>query len=607
MSDGPSTPSSCATSHVHLLHDAHLSPDATETLGEGMCQLSLHSQACLAYLPVELLLAVTPTLEKRDWLALARTCQRLANVLVPELDRYGGKREDYYALWHACVTNNPDVLLHQIALDPSSVNVYFPCHFRHRVLKHPHGMNMTPLAVSITVGSLTAAEILLAHGADPNRPDKQPVMDDQLLLYPINWASVSKFECSVPLIRMLKACSADMNQLPEDVTACAPKCASGMQCAPIFRVLGLDLPRPHASRRRKQTTCDMYNNDLRKLQCLRLRQLTALLECGADPNGLFREGRESPIFFLLSSLAHYTPSFYFSDRLIVSHEANDQAHLMNEIVVSFLSILRDFGAVLSSLGNIKCRGSTVHPETPLHTVCRLDDWHKPLICWFLDNGISINSLDKARRTPLMIYCRSRFTDIDWFRWFLSNNPDINHQDMLGRTALHELCDNEELWPQVKEKAVRMLLDTGADPTLLNMEGGAPGHRIHNTKHCRSRYEDVGLMLRCATKQWKERCRDREKLKPENEAMGANTQSDSREDDHRSEHGNSQAEALISHRACRRGSQWGSQTNDQGASRKDNKSLRGSRRGYRGTNRRGYRGGYHGNQGDRPRGQPSQNL
>jgi ankyrin repeat protein len=594
------------------LHEPHPAATVFENLDERLGQLSLQEIGSLAspvnlpYLPPEVLLEVLKWLEKRDWLSLARSCRRLSHISVPELDKYSMEKgkNHRYALWYACVANKPDVLLRQIALDPKVIHGYFTRHFAHKILTCAFGRNMTPLAVAIAVGNGAIVKLLLAHGADPNRLDRCPVLDNQVLYHPINWAATSPHESSVPIIRMLRDYSADMDQLPKAVTGGASARTRDVRCAPIFRILTLEKPLLHPSRQMWTTNCEMYNNDLQALQGLRLRQLATLLACGADPDQRYGGDGETPIFFLLANLAHYTPSFYFSDRLILSHEADAQADLINEIVVSFLDTLCQFGANLELLGNMYCPSDAaharyaVHPETPLHAACRLNDRHKPIIRWFLDHGVSINSLDGARRTPLMVYCRSRFTNLDQFRWFLSCGPIINDQDMQGHTALHELCDNEELRPQVKEKAVRMLLNQGADPTLLNVAGHAPGHKIYTLSMIGGRLprdRDVLLMLRDATKKREAWRREWEKRKQENKAMDINTRSDTREDDDGSEHGSGQAKNHVGHRANRPGS---------------NRNRRGSARTYRGNHRKsdrgGHRGGHHGNQDDRSRDQLSQN-
>ncbi|KAI0102650.1 hypothetical protein GGR51DRAFT_573881 [Nemania sp. FL0031] len=500
---------------LSAVHEAYPAMPVAEGLCEGIDGMTLHEPAApanLAAMPTEIILEILAILdEKRDWVALARTCLRLSEVVVPELDKYTVTAGGYYALWYACIANKPAILLHHVALDPAVVDRYFTRSFYHERVGRTFGKNMTPLAVAAVEGRDAIVRLLLAHGADANRPDRCPVLEDPVLWYPINWAVTCKRKTSVSIIKMLKAHSANVNQVPRDLTGGVSECAKGIKCAPIFRVLMLEKPCTRSSQISQSTTCETFNKDLQKIQDIRLRQLIALLENGADPNQRYDEDFVTPIFFLLTSLATYTPSFYFDNRLMLSDEAENQTNLVNEIAVVFLDTLRNFGADISQLGHIyyyreqfaRCI-SAAYPETPLHVACRLNDRHKPIIHWFLRNGLSINALGRAESTPLMAYCNSKFTDLDQFRQFLRYRPLINHQDILGRTALHDLCENCGLQPQVMEKAVRMMLNRGANPTLLSNDGRAPGQGIESTGTRITPYEDVLLMLQDECKRWERR-------------------------------------------------------------------------------------------------------
>ncbi|KAI1193131.1 hypothetical protein F5X97DRAFT_315204 [Nemania serpens] len=499
---------------------ARLAATVSEDTSEGPSKIATHEPATLATLPPELVLAVLGLLKaKKEWLALARTCRRVSDVVVSELDKYNVTKGKYYALWYACVANKPDILLRHISHDATVVNRYFARSFRTKRRGFHFGQDMTPLAVAIIAGRDNIVRLLLANGADANRPDRRPVLTNEVLLYPINWAVTSEYESSVSIIKMLKAHSADMNQVPKDFFEGVPEYPRGMKCAPIFRLLMLEMPQPRTSRRERPTSCETFNDDLQRIQDLRRRQLVALLQSGADLNKRYDWDLVTPIFFLLTCLSTYTPTFYFEDRLMLSQEGDAQADLVNNIVTSFLDILRDFGADISLLGNlyfyrepVARRISAAYPETPLHATCRLNDRHKPVINWFLRNGIPINSLGQAQSTPLMAYCGSKFTDVSKFQEFLNGGAMVNHQDILGRTALHDLCANSELQPQVKEKAVRMMLDMGADPTVLNYEGRVPAEEIDCKEGVCSKQDGVLTMIREASGEWEAWYRKREKRK-----------------------------------------------------------------------------------------------
>ncbi|GAP84425.1 putative ankyrin repeat-containing protein [Rosellinia necatrix] len=468
-------------------------------------QMTLDEPASLATLPPEIVLNILGSLDTRDWFSLARTCRRLSIVAVAELDKYNAEEGEYYAVWYACVANKPAILLHQIAHDVTIVNRYFTSNFSNKRVDFRFGRDMTPLAVSILAARDAIVRILLANGADPNLPDRKPILGNEVLWYPINWAVIPKRKSSVPIIKLLSGHGADMNQVPKIYAERVSGYPKGLRCPPIFRLLTLEKPRFH-SVHGKPTTCETFNRDLCKIQDLRLRQLIALLQSGANPNQQYDRDLVTPIFFLLTSLATYTPSFYFENRLILSHEGDAQADIINEIVVSFLDTLHRFGADIYGLGN-----TYVYPrpligdkpfdntETPLHAACRLNDRHKPIISWFLRNGASIESCSQTKKTPFMDYCSSIFTDVDMFREFLGNRPIINSKDALGRTALHYLCANHRLWPQVKEKAVRIILDRGADPTAVDLSGHIPADDVLLPDMASSPEEDVIIMLEKAVR------------------------------------------------------------------------------------------------------------
>ncbi|KAI1748864.1 hypothetical protein F4782DRAFT_339705 [Xylaria castorea] len=552
---------------------AHASNDESKLSCEELSSLTAHEPASLVTVPAEIVINILGYLgAKKDWLCLAGTCQRVSNFVVAELDKYSVEDGDYYAVWYACVANKPAILLRHIALDATVVNRHFTRNFQRERLRrvkfrskwrfYPQlrvfGKGMTPLAVAIVAGSEAIAQVLLVNGADPNRQDLRSI-SNSIPWHPIHWAVASKHESSVATIRMLGVHSANMNQVPEASMNGIFEYQKYIGCAPIFSLLMLQKPQWDSGGKR-QTNCEEFNNDLRQLQGLRLRQLEALLQCGADPNVRNELDAVTPVFFLLSNLAIYNPSFYFEKSVTLSHEEDEQANVINEIATSFLDVLRDFGADICELGRsyfyheiLDSRIYVVSPETPLHTACRLKDRHKPIIDWFLRNGLSIDSLSRAQSTPLMVYCRSAFTDLDLFRKFLRNGPLINHSDTLGRTALHHLCANTKLRPQVMEKAVKMMLDRGADPTFMSNDGHVPAKELNpvkpnpgerNSREPDSPYTDVLAMLEMATKVWNKRARKREEQESKNNEGLALARSGSQGD--RADNWRSDRERRVSH-------------------------------------------------------------
>ncbi|KAI0505608.1 ankyrin repeat-containing domain protein [Xylaria bambusicola] len=427
--------------------------------------------------PPEVILDILSHLKKkRDWFALARTCRHASVVIVPELDKFNSDEGLDYAFWYSCVASNFAILEPYIARDRAVVNRHFTRDFTNKRMKFPCGKGMTPLAVAILSGRDLVVQLLLRNGADPNLPDRAPMSPNSVIWYPINWAVASKHESSIAIIKMLKDYSANINQEPgswsptEGIDESPVEWHRGMKCAPIFRLLLLEKPHRSSSLRKQQTSCEMYNKDFKTIQDIRLRQLRALLECGANTSLREEEGGSTPVDYLLQSVMFYQPCFYFSDKLMLSHEEEEQARLVNNIVISFLETLREFG--VDTTTQLDSFGYTL-----LHVVCTLTDRHKPLIHWFLRNGADINRSAINGDTPLMEYCHSRMRSVDMFKEFLSYRPRVNHRNTQCQTALHFLCANSSVPAQVQEKAVRMMLDAGANPTAETKQGVTPAYEF----------------------------------------------------------------------------------------------------------------------------------
>ncbi|KAI0204354.1 ankyrin repeat-containing domain protein [Astrocystis sublimbata] len=486
--------------------------------------------ADLVTCPAEIVLNILVYLtSKKDWLALARICRRISHSVVPELRLSSIQDDTSYALWYACAYNRPDILQIQIAMDPTVVGRHFMTSFRPQRAKQAQsqtqwefcpkfkalGQNMSPLSLAIVTDSAAAVQLLLDNGANPTHPDlwppfrrwgskefyNLPTHDNSIELikkwFPIHWAVEATHEGSVAIIQML---GAKYSESYDKVKSVLDIHGSHWRI-PVIKLL--ELQKPRRAPAPGQTSCEGFNNDFRRLQDLRLRQLKALLQYpDVDPNlTMNKENSITPISFILSTLNGYKPSFYFEDNLILSHEEDVQADIVNEIAISFLEVLRDFGADIRRLGPPLNSSDSADFETPLHSACKLKERHRPIFLWFLRNGVPVDILSRGQRTPLMAYCSSPFTDVDLFKRFLEYKPLINHADnTLGRTALHELCANVHLGPQVREKAVKMLLDRGADTTYISNVGITPVQELEPAASIIN--NDVTRMLKRAMRAWR---------------------------------------------------------------------------------------------------------
>ncbi|KAI0975115.1 hypothetical protein F4678DRAFT_419361 [Xylaria arbuscula] len=468
--------------------ESHPTATGPVDVEENLSKITIQAPVSLPMLPPEMTLNILRYLERSDWAAYARTCRRVSNVVSAELEkRCMGKDRDR-SLWYACVTDKPDLLRRHISHDATIVNhtfSYYPGTFRGSTF----GLGMSALAAAVTAGRENIVRLLLENNANANLPDDKPMLMGAGHYYPINRAVRSKHKSSVAIISMLKQHSANMNQVPKDEgdgVVIDDYHFKRLKYAPIFQVLRLDMPVGNSRLSAQPTSCEQFNRDFRKRQALRSHQLVALLSCGADPNAI--GNFMTPIFFLLDSLARYVPSFYFSNRLILSDEADKQASLVNNFALLLLDVLLAYGADIHAFGNTEFykdmmgdHMSDEYVESPLHAVCRLRDRHRPLIDWFLYHGVDVNIRNANGVTTLMVYCSSPFEDLEQFQQFLNRRPEIDLRDRYRQTALHHLCTNDRLKIQVKEKAVRMMLDAGADPTALDESGHHPMWRDNKNK------------------------------------------------------------------------------------------------------------------------------
>ncbi|KAI1361721.1 hypothetical protein F5Y08DRAFT_313882 [Xylaria arbuscula] len=481
----------------------------------------------LAVAPTEIILNILGhTKKKRDWLALGRTCRRISLIVVAELDKYNSLDGYGYALQHAISKNNTPELRRQIANDPAAVNHRITRRFwieGRPYMKDGYPVITSPLAIAVCAGNSVIVGLLLRLGADPNLshpPSLEGLYSHTLeqALYPINEAVECMAHDSVAIIQMLGNHSADMNQHPYALKRSLNynEPLTFLTAAPIFRVLQLEQPsRPRDIGKTRPNSCETYNDDFKKIQDLRLRQLHALLQGGASPNLPYRGGPMTPIFYLLTNLASFKPAFYFPDKLMVRQEAEAQAVLVNGMVIKFLDALLGSGADIRAMGSVFSEFPIIFRETPLHVVCGLREEHRTLMHWFLSNGASIHDLDEAGNTPLISYCSSRIQNTRNFSNFLNYPHDINHRNSKGQSAFHALCANTWLTPQVKEKLIQMMLDAGADPTPKGPKGRTPAqeilHIIRNLQPQRNvdfsrmcvmtPYRDVLEMVQDAEEKW----------------------------------------------------------------------------------------------------------
>jgi ankyrin repeat protein len=119
---------------------------------------------------------------------------------------------------------------------------------------------------------------------------------------------------------------------------------------------------------------------------------------------------------------------------------------------AIVRILIDNGADINALDR--------DGSAPLHVACI--DGDKATVRIMLNNGAEVNMLDSYERTGLHWACDKKHEAI--VRILLDNGVDINTRDRDGRTGFHWACYRRS------EAIVRILLDDGADINAMDQTG-----------------------------------------------------------------------------------------------------------------------------------------
>ncbi|KAI1502461.1 ankyrin repeat-containing domain protein [Biscogniauxia marginata] len=432
-------------------------------------------------IPVETLLHISSYLKQPERARLARTCCGSYNTLIATLYEHDARKKDQHALWFACATGRMDILRRV-----SSFKLYDPNHYfvrNHRVKIHRTrnlpilGKQQTPLIVAIRQGNHSIARELLRLGANPNTPDRMPTGGTRQCWYPINWAvySTTKLSSWTKMVSMLVEANADINQAPTTPVRHPRQWEVPSDVAPIFQVLNLGPPIPSREQRRRPTTGGEFNDDFKAVLRQRLKQLKLLLDLGADTNIRHSETHQTPLFFILSQLLTWSPTFYFDIGIASTREKDEQSFIVIMAVEDILVELKRHGAEVNTMCAHEDWGAA-DICSAIHIACRLYEKHKnhkAIVEWLIQNGADVNATDSEGNTPLILLCRIIPIDIGIIGHLIRMGVDVNHQNRRGETALHEVWSRYRTWIPQQEGVIKKLLQWGANPSIKDNGGCTP--------------------------------------------------------------------------------------------------------------------------------------
>ncbi|HVT88103.1 MAG TPA: ankyrin repeat domain-containing protein [Tepidisphaeraceae bacterium] len=129
-------------------------------------------------------------------------------------------------------------------------------------------------------------------------------------------------------------------------------------------------------------------------------------------------------------------------------------------------------ALLDLGADPNCR--TIDGRTPLHLAAALSESKPEVIAVLIGAGGDVNAIDRGQDTPL--HSAAMRTNSEVIKQLIAAGAKVNAQDSGGGTPLFSLTVFDARQPDPAHITVAStLLDSGANPNLINVEGDTPLH------------------------------------------------------------------------------------------------------------------------------------
>ena len=203
----------------------------------------------------------------------------------------------------------------------------------------------------------------------------------------------------------------------------------------------------------------------------------ALLEAGADPSEIDKDGM-TPLIFFLTRDQLYPETYQLAERLIEDGNDVNQMFVVERRLEELgkLALVHVAANQPERLGALLALGAeadmpTEKGWTAFHIATTFDQVDSMELLH--SKGASLTTQEENGWTPL--HTAAYLNQKDALRYLLAHQKDLNIQDKAGNTALH-LASHLG-----RSDVIQLLLEHGADPTIENADGEKAADLTPKTK------------------------------------------------------------------------------------------------------------------------------